>query len=77
MTRVLVMKIEPTINYRVTEDLTYNAGAFSITAWKDFTHDRASIPSIFWVMGLDKDALTNVAPLFHDLLYRHGRVLSR
>jgi hypothetical protein len=71
---VTVQKIEPSIDYKVMEDYTYPAGAYSITAWKDFTYDRASIPRIFWVI-IDKDSLTNVAPLFHDLLYRHGGVL--
>ena len=34
-------------------------------------YDRASIPRIFWLI-IDKDSLSNVAPLFHDLLYRYG-----
>jgi hypothetical protein len=67
---VKVMKIEPGIDYQVVEDYTYRFGNHSITAWREFTYDRASIPRVFWVL-IDKDSLSNVAPLFHDLLYRH------
>ncbi|MET0647479.1 MAG: DUF1353 domain-containing protein [Pyrinomonadaceae bacterium] len=58
--------------YEVVEDYTYRAdGGYSITALKGFEYDRASIPRIFWVI-IDKDDLSNVPPLFHDLLYRHA-----
>jgi|GEM_PF-3132599 len=40
-----------------------------VTAKKGFQFDRASIPRVFWVI-LSKDDLSNVPPLFHDLLYR-------
>jgi hypothetical protein len=43
----------------------------TITARKGFQFDRASIPRIFWVI-ISKDDLSNVPPLFHDLLYRYA-----
>lgn len=58
--------------YELVEDYTYPAtGGYRITAPKGFRYDRASIPRIFWVL-IDKDSVSNVAPLFHDLLYRNG-----
>lgn len=45
-----------------------------VTAKKGFQYDRASIPRIFWVL-ISKDDLSNVPPLFHDLLYRFGGIL--
>lgn len=71
---VKVMKIEGSRDYTVLEDYTYNSGAYSITAWKDFIYDRASVPRIVWVL-ISQEDLSNVAPLFHDLLYRNGGVL--
>ena len=68
---VKLMQVGATQDYDVVEDYTYDDGPFKITAWKGFRFDRASIPRIFWVI-IDKDSLSNVAPLFHDLLYRHG-----
>ncbi|HEX8499088.1 MAG TPA: DUF1353 domain-containing protein [Pyrinomonadaceae bacterium] len=58
-------------DYEVVEDYTYASGGYSITAPKGFVYDRASIPRVFWAV-IDKDDLSNVPPLFHDLLYRHG-----
>jgi hypothetical protein len=71
---VKVRQIGATKNYEVVEDYTYKSGAYSITVPKGFIYDRASIPRVFWVL-IDKDSLSNVAPLFHDLLYRSGGVL--
>ena len=73
---VRVTQIGATADYEVAEDYTYHGNGYQITAWKGFTYDRASIPKIFWVI-IDKDSLSNVAPLFHDLLYRHGGVLPQ
>jgi hypothetical protein len=47
---------------------------FSITAVVPFTYDRASIPRFFWPL-IDRDSLSSVPPLFHDLLYKKGGVL--
>lgn len=68
---VKVMQVGATGDYDVVEDYVYDGGTYKVTAWKGFRYDRASIPRIFWVI-VDKDSLSNVAPLFHDLLYRHG-----
>jgi len=46
----------------------------TITVKKGFQFDRATIPRLFWVI-VSKDDLSNVAPLFHDLLYRFQGVL--
>ena len=73
---VVVSQIDVGANYVVTEDYIYNSGAYSITVLKGFPYDRASIPRIFWVI-IDKDSLGNVAPLLHDLLYRHAGVLPQ
>ena len=43
----------------------------TISAKRGFQFDRASIPRIFWVI-ISKDDLSNVPPLFHDLLYRYA-----
>jgi len=48
----------------------------SITVKAGFQFDRASIPRIFWIL-VSKDDLSNVAPLFHDLLYRYEGKLHR
>ena len=73
---VKVSQIGATRDYDVVEDYVYDSGTYKITAWKGFRYDRASIPRIFWVI-IDKDSLSNVAPLFHDLLYRHGGKLPQ
>lgn len=70
---VKVMQIDATDIYEVVEDYTYNADTFSITVRKGFRYDRASVPKPFWF--IDRDSLSNVPPLFHDLLYRHGGAL--
>lgn len=79
--------------YEVVEDYSYDidyasigrrpeAGARStshlctITVKKGFQFDRATIPRMFWVL-ISKDDLSNVAPLYHDLLYRFTDVLPR
>jgi hypothetical protein len=46
----------------------------TITVPKGFQFDRASIPRLFWIF-ISKDDLSNVPPMFHDLLYRFGGVL--
>jgi hypothetical protein len=71
---VKVRQIGATANYEVIENYIYDRGTYSIVAPNGFVYDRASIPRIFWVI-IDKDSLSNVAPLFHDLLYRNGGVL--
>lgn len=43
----------------------------TVTARAGFQFDRSSIPRVFWVV-ISKDDLSNVPPLFHDLLYRFG-----
>lgn len=73
---VKLMQVGATADYDVVEDYTYDGASFKITAWKGFRYDRASIPRIFWVI-IDKDSLSNVAPLFHDLLYRNGGKLPQ
>ena len=71
-----VRKIEPGEDYEVVHDYPYNGGAYTITALAGFRYDRASVPRIVWVL-IDKDSLSNVAPLFHDLLYRNGGELPQ
>ena len=73
---VKLSQVGVSVDYEVLEDYTYDSGSYKITVFKGFVYDRASIPRIFWVL-IDKDSLGNVAPLFHDLLYRHGGVLAR
>jgi hypothetical protein len=68
---VKVRQLGATANYEVIEDYTYQYGPYKITVPSGFVYDRASIPRIFWVL-MDKDSLSNVAPLFHDFLYRNG-----
>lgn len=72
--------------YRIEADYSYNtrfpdynnnntqfidSPSYTLTAKKDFEYDRASIPRIFWVI-IDKDSLSNIPPLFHDLLYQYA-----
>ncbi len=73
---VKIMQVGATGDYDVVDDYVYDGGTYKITVWKGFRYDRASIPRIFWVI-IDKDSLSNVAPLFHDLLYRHGGKLPQ
>jgi len=68
---VKVKQVGATAIYEVVEDYTYQYGPYKITVPRGFVYDRASIPRIFWVL-MDKDSLSNVAPLFHDFLYRNG-----
>lgn len=72
---VQVKQIGATAKYEVVADYTYQWKNYRITVPKGFVYDRASIPSLFWII-IDKDSLSNVAPLFHDLLYRHGGKLA-
>lgn len=73
---VKVSQRDATAEWEVVEDYTYqsNEQKFSITALKGFVFDRASIPRPFWVI-ISKDDLSNVPPLFHDLLYRNVGIL--
>ena len=73
---VKVMQIGSTGEYEVVDDYTYQFKDYKITVPKGFRYDRASIPRVFWVI-IDKDSLSNVAPLFHDLLYRYGGKLAQ
>ena len=82
---VKVSQIGASDDYEVVEDYTYACERFnernekitySITAPSGFVFDRASVPRIFWVL-ISKDDLSNVPPLFHDLLYRNGGVLPK
>jgi hypothetical protein len=73
---VKVMQPAAGTDYEVVEDYTYAADEYRITAPKGFVYDRASIPRIFWTI-IDKDDLSNVPPLFHDLLYRNGGRLEQ
>lgn len=63
-------------DYEVIDDYIYNSGTYTLTVLKGFRYDRASIPRVFWAI-IDKDSLGNVAPLLHDVIYRHGGVLPR
>lgn len=71
---VKVVQIQATAFYEVAEDYTYSSNEYRITAPRGFVYDRASIPRIFWVI-VSKDDLSNVPPLFHDLLYANGGIL--
>lgn len=72
---VVIREIDTSGNYELMEDYTYEAGAnYKIIAKSGFVFDRASIPRIFWVI-ISKDELSNVAPVFHDLLYEFRGVL--
>lgn len=63
--------------YELREDYTYSADdGFEIEARAGFIFDRASVPRIFWVI-IAQDDLSNVAPLFHDMLYRFKGVLPQ
>ena len=82
---VKVRQIGSTADYEVVEDYTYGSRRrndnnevveYSITALNGFVYDRSSIPRIFWVI-ISKDDLSNVPPLFHDLLYANGGVLPQ
>lgn len=73
---VKVRQVGASANYEVVEDYTYDAGAYNITATTGFVYNRSSVPRVFWVI-ISKDDLSNVAPLFHDLLYHHGGQLPQ
>ena len=72
---VVLSEVGATGIYKLREDYTYTADAnYEIEAKTGFTYNRASIPRVFFVF-IDKDELSNVAPLFHDLLYKFQGVL--
>lgn len=73
---VVIRHIGLTRHYELVENYIYKAGSYTISVLVPFVYDRASIPRWLWVL-LDKDSLGNVAPLIHDLLYRHGGVLPQ
>jgi len=68
---VKVKQLGASENYEVVEDYSYKYGENQITVPKGFVFDRASVPRVFWII-IDKDSLSNVAPVFHDFLYRNG-----
>jgi len=64
-------------NYKVKEDFTVWVGQLYITVKKGFVSDGASVPQIFWSLGLDPfSPRTLAAALVHDILYK-VRVLDR
>jgi hypothetical protein len=73
---VVVKQTANLVDYEVVEDYPYTFRGTTITVPKGFVYDRASIPRLFW-LAIDKDSLSNVAPMFHDLLYRYGGKLER
>lgn len=73
---VVLSQVGVSRDYEVVKDYKYDADGHIITVFKGFVYDRASIPRGLWIF-LDKDSLGNVAPLIHDLLYRHGGVLPQ
>jgi hypothetical protein len=75
---VVIRELDPAGGlYELAEDYTYQAkDGYRISAKSGFKFDRASIPRIFWVI-ISKDDLSNVAPLFHDMLYRFKGVLPQ
>ena len=64
------------IGRAVTGDTSPASHLCDLTVKTGFQFDRASIPRIFWIL-VSKDDLSNVAPLFHDLLYRFEGKLHR
>ena len=64
-------QVRATPIYEVVTDCVYDSGGYRMIAWQGFKFDRASIPRAFWAI-IDKDSLSNTAPLFHDLLYSHA-----
>lgn len=75
----VLRQIGATRNWELVEPYTCTlaldgGSQFSITAVVPFTYDRASIPRLFWPL-IDRDSLSSVPPLFHDLLYKKGGVL--
>lgn len=59
----------------LTSDCVYTTeNGWTITAKKDFAFDLASVPRFFWAIISSFD-LSLIAPLYHDLLYRHGGLL--
>lgn len=72
----IIRQVGITRNYELIQNYFYRADGYTISVLVPFVYDRASIPRGLWVF-LDKDSLGNVAPLIHDLLYRHGGVLPQ
>lgn len=73
---VVIREVDPSGVYELIQEYTYEAKDYKITAKEGFKFDRASIPRIFWVL-IAKDDLSNVAPLFHDMLYRSEGTLEQ
>lgn len=67
-------QVGATRKWELKQDYSYAVGGNTITALSRFVYDRASIPPIFWPL-VDRDNVSSVAPLFHDLLYRYGGAL--
>ena len=74
---VVMSPIQGTKKWMVMTEYVYDSGTYKITIPKEppFIYDRASIPRIFWVLGIDQGWVGEVAPLIHDLLYQNGGVL--
>lgn len=70
----ILTQVGITRDYELVKNYEYKGDGYTIHVLVPFVYDRASIPRGLWVF-LDKDSLGNVAPLIHDLLYRHGGVL--
>lgn len=72
----IITQVGITRDYELVNNYIYKSDGYTISVLVPFVYDRASIPRGLWVF-LDKDSLGNVAPLIHDLLYRHGGVLPQ
>ena len=73
-----IIQVGVSRDYLVTDNYIYDSDKYpklsepySITVFKNYKYDRASIPRFLWGI-IDKDSLGNVAPLIHDLLYEYG-----
>lgn len=69
-----VKQVGATRDWELRADYPYAVGGHTVTVLKGFRYDRSSIPPLFWPL-VDKDSLSSVAPLFHDLFYRYGGAL--
>jgi hypothetical protein len=57
--------------WRLESEYTYRDGETSITIPAGFVFDLSSVPRPFWSL-IAPFELSIVAPLVHDVLYRHG-----
>jgi hypothetical protein len=57
--------------WRLEGDYTYHDGGTAITIPAGFVFDLSSVPRPFWLL-IAPFELSIVAPLLHDVLYRHG-----